>query len=363
MKVLAGDYRAIGNSLTQDNYSPYNVRDTLLSESDAEITDIPASADVIAAYLYWTGWFAQAVITTILSDTGSNFDNWDRSSSDENQTRVPAGDGDISGTWNTSPCWDDVDETTQNDTDYMTGTTDSGGYKLFSFSPFSIPPGSIITNLTVYVRARDASSGTNNIRPSIKVNGTRYNTTATSNSPGSSFTTYSYSYNTNPNTGLEWVAEDLNGTGTSLLQQFGVYSSDLNPDIQVSMVYAQVNYSDSRWTIYSNQFEGQGSGNATTAQRTLTLKNSLDLSSYAPGRVTVSWDQDESGTLESGDTLYFAVSNDGGNTWSSNIEAFHDDNPASSFRSPIPDDYLTSNFKIRFYFNFNAADEYVYPAY
>lgn len=360
--AIAGDYKAVGNSLmTNEHWDWWEIRETKLDESSAEVSDIPSSAVAMAAYLYWSGWFKEGVTTDIFSDTCSNFDNWDRSGSSGSPTEVPTSDGDISGTWNTSPCWDDVDETTPNDSDYMTGTWDWGGYKLFNFSPFTIPPGATITDLTVYVRARRTSGwGTCEIRPSIKVNGTRYNTTATSNNPGSSFDTYSYSYTTNPSTGSAWTAEDLNGTGSHPLQQFGVYSSDLNPDVQVSMVYAQVTYGDSRWTINSNRFQGQGSGSATTEQRTLTLKNSLDLSSCTPGSVTVSWDQAENGYLDYSDTLYFAISSDGGNTWSSNMEVFHDDNPDSSFYYTIPDEYLTDNFKIRFYFNFDEANEYVY---
>ena len=355
--AIAGDYVAIGNSLMLDNSWPYDKRDTLLSSSDTTVSSIPADADVISAILYWSG-FRHA--TSVFSDACSNFDNWDKDSRGETQVRVPTGDGDTSGTWNTAPRWDDIDETTPNDTDYMTGVSTSGGsaYQLFTFSSFTIPAGSPITDLTVYVRARDAASGnSNNIRPSIKVNGTLYNTTATSIDPGASFTTYSYSFTTNPNTGSAWTVDDINGTGANPLQQFGVYSTDLDPDIDISMVYAEVNVSC--WTISSGQFQGQGSSNATTAQRTLTLKNSFDLSSYTPGEIAVYWDQDESGTLEFDDTLYFAFSGDGGSTWSSNIEVFNDDNPDSPFSYIVPDEYVTSNFKIRFYFNFDDSAEYV----
>src|SRR3972149_6130817 len=70
---------------------------------------LPAKADVIAAYLYWSGF---RLNTTVFSDTASNFNNWNRNSEDGNQTRVPTGDGDTNGVWNTTPYWDDVDETT-----------------------------------------------------------------------------------------------------------------------------------------------------------------------------------------------------------------------------------------------------------
>jgi len=362
--AIAGDYRAIGNSLMIDtDHDSHGIRDQLLTSSSTTVADIPADADVVAAYLYWSGWIQQPVTNNIapFPDTCSNFNNWSRSTDDGSDTRVPTSDGDISGIWNTAPCWDDVDETTQNDADYMTGTTDSGGYKLFNFSAFNVPAGCSITNLTVYVRAKKLASSSADMRPDIKVNGTRHYPTSGNNPSSSSFTTYSYSWDTNPDTSSAWTAADINGTGTHPLQQFGVYTSDLNPDVEVSMVYVKVDYtSDSRWSISSNKFQGQGSSSATTAQRTITLKNSLNLSSYASGTISVIWDQDENGNLSSSDTLYYAVSADGGNTWSSNMTAFHDDNPSSPFTYTVPDAYLTNNFKIRFYFNFDSTSKYVY---
>jgi|GEM_PF-1414783 len=174
-------------------------------------------------------------------------------------------------------------------------------YQLFSFSNFSVPVGSTITNLTIYVRAKDVSSGNNAIRPSIQVGGTQYNTVASSNDPGSSFTTYSYAYSTNPQTGAAWTLADINGTGTNPLQQFGVYSDDLTPNIQVSMVYAQVNYSVP-----------------------ITSADGLDFSLYD------------------------------GTTWSAPIPAFRGDSVGysqpsnSNFSYTIPKHYLSSGFKIKF---------------
>jgi len=76
--------------------------------------------------------------------------------------------------------------------------------------------------------------------------------------------------------------------------------------------------------------------------------------------VTVSWDQRESGDLGDEDRLYFAFSDDGGSTWSDNIEAFRDDDPPSSYSYPIPGEYLTNNFMMRFFLDFNVSGEYAY---
>jgi len=362
--AIAGSYVAIGNSLMIGDVTK---RDELLASSSTNVSavsPIPADGDVISAILYWSGF---RLASSIFSDSCDNFSNWDRNTDDGNQTRVPTADGDSSGTWTPTPaspatCWDKVDETTYNDADYMTGTTAGGGYKLFSFAPFTVS-NQPITNITIYVRAkRTSSSGNSDIRPSIKVNGVSYNTTAPSNNPATIFTTYSYSYTTNPNTGAAWTATDINGNGTHPLQQFGVYSNDLSPSVEVSMVYAQVNYtSDSLWTISSGQFRGQGSANMTTSIRTLTLKNSINLTSYTPGTIALYWNQDTGGTLESTDALYYAISGDGGSTWSADTEAFHDDiGTQQQYWALVPTANMTGNFKFRFYFNLNDTAEYVY---
>ncbi len=192
-----------------------------------------------------------------------------------NQQRVPTADGGVGGRWDTAPRWDDVDETTPNDSDYMTGVSTTGGsaYCLFTFSPFSVPAGSTITNLTIYFRARDWGGGNprNNIRSSLRVGGTYYHTVSTRVDPGSSFTTYSYAYTNNPATSAAWTVADINGTGANPLQQFGVYSTDLNPDIRVSMVYAQVNYTT---TVYDEQIRVDVSwdgGTSWSSQQITTL--------------------------------------------------------------------------------------------
>ena len=170
--------------------------------------------------------------------------------------------------------------------------------QLFTFSPFSIPASANISSLTINIRAKDVgSSGTNDIYEEIKVNGADYN--GTSRDPGTTFASYSYSWTTNPATGLAWTVADINGTGPDSLQQFGVYSDDLTPNIAISMVYAQVNYSS---------------------------------------------------PITSSDGLDFAFSPDGGTTWSAPIVAFTGNigTSAVSYSYSIPAVYLTSGFKIKF---------------
>jgi hypothetical protein len=86
--AIAGDYEAFGNSLMQDNYSPWGKRDTLLASSYTTIDTIPNGddpendydiGDVVAAYLYWSGSYKATPFATPLAswpDDCSDFDNW-----------------------------------------------------------------------------------------------------------------------------------------------------------------------------------------------------------------------------------------------------------------------------------------------
>jgi Tfp pilus assembly protein PilX len=108
----------------------------------------------------------------------------------------------------------------------------------------------------------------------------------------------------------------------------------------------------SSWSYYSSggYYRSHYSSGGESA-RYLPLKNSLNLSSYVPGAVMVSWQQAEDGTLESDDALLFSFSGDGGVNWSGNYEAFRDDIGSSwvNYTCVIPSQYLTASFKIRFY--------------
>ncbi|MCX7912597.1 MAG: hypothetical protein N2506_06530, partial [Dehalococcoidales bacterium] len=240
--AISGDYVAIGNSLLSDNNGD-RIRETWNTPSSFNLTSIPQNADALYAFLYWAGWRNEAAKVNVLNEDCAGFSRWTRNQSDESRTAVPTGDGNRRGSWDAAPYWSKVDETTPNDGDYITGVDISSGYayQLFTFPTFAIPAGSVISGVTVYVRAKDASSGTNDIRPAIKVRGSYYYPSS-GNNPTTSWANYSYSWTTNPATGAAWTAEDINGTGASPLEQFGLYSSDLEPDVQVSMVYIQVNY-------------------------------------------------------------------------------------------------------------------------
>lgn len=75
--AIGGDYRAIGNSLMRDTYyDPWEIRDYLLDESSTAVSDIPADAEVVAAYLYWSGWFDSETWEAIWEDDCDDFTYW-----------------------------------------------------------------------------------------------------------------------------------------------------------------------------------------------------------------------------------------------------------------------------------------------
>ncbi len=237
--AIPGDYKAIGNSLMYRSGIYPKSRNVLLSESSTSVADIPEDAQVELAYLYWSGWYYNS--TTIFSDDCSDLTAPSTDWSPGGQTRVPTGTGSSAGTWSrssgSSSYYTYVDETTPDTSSYITGTTDSGGYQLFTFPAFTAPTGTTITNFTIHINARDSSGGDNNIVAYIRVNGTDYPHPTPVN-PTTSWATYSFTFATNPATGNPWTVQEIN-TG---LQRFGVYSNDFNPDIRVSMVYAAINW-------------------------------------------------------------------------------------------------------------------------
>jgi hypothetical protein len=374
--AVGGDYYAAGNSLIGGNWDPpgwagfapdsnvhtdlYNSTTSNVPSGDGSGEGIPIGAKVEAAYLYWTGWmdwhnFNPSEIQSFYDSCG-NFTNWTQSSSDGSQKRVPTGDGHSTGTWNKTPptpatFWDKVDETTPNDADYITGATAYGSsYRTFTFPAFSISD-QPVSGVTVYFRSKDASgSGVNNIQGYLRVGGYYYS--AGPYDPGSTWGTTSATWDNNPKTGQPWTAADINGTSANPLQEFGVYCSDTSPNINLSMVYAQVNVL-SYWQINSGQFRGQGG--STADQHILSLSSSLDLSDAAS--VTLSWKQSSSG-LSAGDALYFAISTDGGETWGENQEALHGTISQQTKTVVIPGE--TGAFMLRFSFSFTGSNKYVY---
>jgi hypothetical protein len=126
--------------------------------------------------------------------------------------------------------------------------------------------------------------------------------------------------------------------------------------------------SNSSWSTSSNTFRGHYSA-SSAYNRDLPLLYGINLNSYLPNTVTITWDQWES-NIAAGDGLNFELSADGGATWSSPIKAFdysdlaagHIGTTAKPFTYTFStSDYLTSNFKIQFSLvGFSSTSHYCY---
>ncbi len=128
------------------------------------------------------------------------------------------------------------------------------------------------------------------------------------------------------------------------------------------------------WTVGSNwsanstypgSFQYHDNGGSSTTRYYLTLTNSLNLTGKTGAKVSWQhWERDGN-QLEDSDALRFQVSGNGGTSWNPSTPTTAFSNDLSTGDSPvdysytIPDSYLTSNFKIRFYpAGFTANDEY-----
>jgi len=210
-----------------------------------------------------------------------------------------------------------IDETgsTVDLTNVLVGTTATGGNQLF-IAPVSIPNGARNIKVLVHYRACDytTTAATNNIRGAIKVNGTLYYESS-GNDPGISPLTTDWvaTWTNNPATSQPWTVSDIENMGSYPLQQFGVYSSDLNPNVAVAMVYEEVTY-----------------------DAPIDPTDGLDFSFYD------------------------------GSAWSPVIHAFlggvisYSSSTPTTFTYPIPSQYFTANFKIKLSLvNFSTANEYL----
>ncbi len=352
--AIAGDYRAIGNTLMTNEYggSTPVVRDTLLAESDATVSDIPDSAEIQAAYLYWSAWLEEELEqesgdTTVFEDDCSNFSNWNNPGNDwviSSGTFRGHHYGSAQYRFLTLQSSLDLSSysgklTTVYWQQWEYGTLESNDYLWLAFS------------------GDGGSSWSSNI-------------VAFSNDIGSTPQDFSYTIpdeylTANFKMRLQ-IGDDngwVGGGEYCFVDNIGIsVSNAILYDDCSDFVAGPINWTNgSHWTIYNgDEFRGQGGG--STADRRLTMTDSLDLSAYSDKTIVVSWEQRESGYLESSDYLYFAFSGNGGSSWSSNIQAFRDDigSTPQEFSYTIPEQYLTANFKMRFYLYFNYYNEYAY---
>jgi hypothetical protein len=166
------------------------------------------------------------------------------------QQRNPTSDVAFSGTWTGTPGsrYTLVDDWPDSGNPIADGLThgNTAGQGLFGFTPFTIPSDAHSIVLTIHYYDFKNGSQAANLRARIRCNDTtgRDGPGGTHN-PGNgnaNIAARSDNYGTNPKTGVSWTPDEINGIGTNALTAFGVVSTDANPNIVLSSIYAQVDY-------------------------------------------------------------------------------------------------------------------------
>lgn len=191
------------------------------------------------------------------------------------QTRAPTSDEAATGTLSGSAGsrWtllDDHPDTTG--ADVLTfGTTTA--QITFGYSAFTVPAGSTSISVQVLYYDGEASTGANNCGGRLKV-GASYFNAATHNPAGTTYTSRSDNWATNPATSAAWTVDQVNGVGANALAAFGIGSTDSSPTFRVSSVQLQVTYTEPVSEI-------QGSATITDAADAGAATGAVDIAGAA----------------------------------------------------------------------------------
>lgn len=125
-------------------------------------------------------------------------------------------------------------------TSYVTLGTTADSFITFGYTAFNVPAGSIINWVEVQYYDEEPSNGANTAAARLRVNGTYYQ--AATHNPSTTTTQRLDRWTTNPNTTAAWTVDDVNGSGASPLQNFGVNGPDSNPVWRLGAIQLVVDY-------------------------------------------------------------------------------------------------------------------------
>jgi len=210
--------------------------DVILSDFSDNVTDSFADQTKIASSANVTVSGGQVILN---STSGSS----------NNETLRPTGDGDettIEGVYPITPSthWDKVDDVTSDGNNTYVRTLSSTAWTedLYQIANHSTGSGQINYVRVYAVASHETSSPLqNNFRIHIKTNGVEYNGTELTTT--TSYTTYSYDWNTNPQTGSAWTWTEIDNiqAGVSLTR------AKNNVGTRCTQVYVQVNYTETSY--------------------------------------------------------------------------------------------------------------------
>lgn len=147
------------------------------------------------------------------------------------QKRRPTGDFAQVGAWTVFPAapptfFDKVDELDQDGDVTYIRVNAAGGTILFTAPAFNIPAGATAIALRMEVISRVEVAGDCDAKIYIRVNGVNYETPFWREiCDGTSYEWHDFQnddFDINPNTGLPWTVDDINGVGPNPLQAWGI---------------------------------------------------------------------------------------------------------------------------------------------
>lgn len=162
------------------------------------------------------------------------------------QQRLPASDAVVqwsrSGGAENRLLVDDYPFDNPDDDSTYTYTNTQTNKDLFNFTVFAVPAGSVITSVKVVGRFRRVDAGGAEIvRELLKVNGVIYEGSMQQLLIGDYFDK-EHVWTINPNTGLAWTIDAVNGIGSNPLQTFGYECIGFNKTVRCTQVYVKVDY-------------------------------------------------------------------------------------------------------------------------
>lgn len=165
------------------------------------------------------------------------------------QTRLPTGNG-ASSSWaatGVATAWEACDDpigTPDDDTTYA-GEVDTNGDQLFTSDPFTVPAGATINSVSVFSRHRREGGTTWVRRAVLRVGGSNF-FSGTGTISSTTYVEATSVFVNNPATGLAWTVDQVNGVGTSELQQFGMSITGMaaGDDARITQMYAIADYTE-----------------------------------------------------------------------------------------------------------------------
>lgn len=200
------------------------------------------------------------------------------------QTRQPTGLGNgINHSANIGTVWEAVDDTigVPDDDSTYAFLADANGQSYFSYTAFNVESDAIL-KLSITLRARHLTGNATSGRSVLRVNGFNYSIAAPSVNLSDTYQEITQDYLTNPDTGLSWAVDDINGVGSNPLQEFGFRNQNTSAgeEARFTQVYATAEFAGNSPELL--KLNTASLTDTTTGQVTLTATRTGSILFFIP---------------------------------------------------------------------------------